>query len=134
MALAEPMLTQRRLTVLGSAMTVVFLASGLSKLAGLQSQVQLFEAFGFRHWVLPVVGSLELVLAMLVFRPATRAWGAIGIALVMAGAVIARAMTGVALPMMLLDALLFSASVYIVVKQRPAFLAIHWTDEHPKGA
>jgi uncharacterized membrane protein YphA (DoxX/SURF4 family) len=125
------MLTQRRLTVLGSAMTVVFLASGLSKLAGLPSQVQLFEAFGFRHWVLPVVGSIELVLAMLVFRPVTRPWGAIGIALVMAGAVITRAMTGVALPMMLLDALLFSAAVYIVVKQRPAFLAIHWPDERP---
>ncbi|MEW5738033.1 MAG: DoxX family protein [Myxococcota bacterium] len=129
MALDDSKRLERRLNVLGVFLGSVFLLTGLTKLAGAPFQERLIQSFGFPPWVLLAVGAAEVIFAALVLIPATRPYGAMGIALVMAGATLTRAMTGVALPLMLLDAVLFSAAVWVVREQRPAFLAIHWRED-----
>lgn len=122
------------LRALGVTLGVIFLISGFAKLGGAPSQERLFEAFGFPAWALLVVGAAEVLFASLTLVPRTRPYGAMGLAVVMAGAVLTRAFTGVALPMMLLDAVLFTAAVWVVREQRPPFLEVHWDDGRPRGA
>lgn len=114
------------LNVLGVGLALVFLTSGLSKLGGLPLQEQLFDAFGFPRWLMYAVGGAEVVGATLIAIPRTRPYGAMLLALVMIGATLSRAFTGVALQMMLLDAVLASTCIWIAREDRPAFLAIHW--------
>lgn len=119
---------------LGVTLGALFFASGLTKLLGLAAWDRLFQAFGLPAWSVYLVGAIELESGVLAFMAPTRPYGAMGIALVAAGATLARAFTGVALPLMFLDALLFSAAVWIVREQRPAFLSPREPDEHPHGA
>ncbi|GMU58675.1 MAG: hypothetical protein AMXMBFR34_04380 [Myxococcaceae bacterium] len=129
MALDDTKRLARRLTVAGVFLGCVFLLSGLSKLAGAPLQEQLFQSFGFPAWSVVAVGAAEVLFATLVLIPSARPYGAMGLAVVMAGAVLTRAITGVALPLMLLDALLFSTAIWVVREQRPPFLAIHWKED-----
>lgn len=116
------------LNVLGVGLALVFLTSGLSKLGGLPLQEQLFDAFDFPRWFMYVVGGAEVVGATLIAIPRTRPYGAVLLALVMIGATLSRAFTGVALPLMFSDALLASTCIWIAREDRPAFLVVHWKE------
>lgn len=118
--------TVRILNVLGAGLALLFLASGLSKLGGLPMQEHLFDAFGFPRWFMYAVGGVEVVGATLVAIPRTRPYGAMLLGVVMVGATLSRAFTGVALPLMFTDALLASTCIWVAREDRPAFLVIHW--------
>lgn len=117
------------LNVLGVGLSLLFLASGLSKLGGLPLQENLFDAFGFPRWFMYAVGGAEVVGATLIAIPRTRPYGAMLLAVVMIGATLSRAFTGVALPLMFSDALLASTCIWVAREDRPAFLVIHWKKE-----
>lgn len=117
------------LNVVGAGLALLFLASGLSKLGGIPLQEHLFDAFGFPRWFMYAVGGAELVGATLIAIPSTRPYGAMLLAVVMIGATLSRAFTGVALPLMFSDALLASTCIWIAREDRPAFLVIHWKQE-----
>lgn len=107
-----------------AVLACVFLAAGLTKLIGLPLQVELFHQFGLPHWVLLVVGTLEIVFGVLLISRTTRAYGAMGLVCVMIGASFAHIMAHVMLPMLFLNAALCFAAGWLVLKHRPAFLQV----------
>lgn len=119
---------------LGFTLAAVYLAAGLTKLIALPFWTEMFEAFRLPRWSVFVVGVAELVCAGLLTQARTRPWGAMGLMVVMAGAVLARIFNGVALPLMFLDAVLFTAALWIVREQRPRFLSGMGPEGHPRGA
>src|SRR5262245_1829054 len=66
---------------------VVFLGTGITKLAGMPYVVQTFREWGYPPWFRIVIGLVETAGGVLVLIPATRALGATLIALVMVGAI-----------------------------------------------
>lgn len=124
MPLEDPERVQRRLRFVTTAMAVVFFLAGLAKWLRLSMVVELFRQLGLPGWMLLVVGTLEIGFATLLINRPTRPYGAMGLAVVMAGAVMTHAMTGVMLPMIFLNALLFTGCVWVVIKDRPAFMRL----------
>lgn len=118
--------TELTLNIVSVGLALLFLTSGFTKLGDMPLQAQLFHRFGFPHWFMFVVGAAELVGATLVVIPRVRPYGAMLLAVVMMGATLSRAFTGVALPMMFFDALLASTCIWVAREDRPAFLLIHW--------
>lgn len=119
-----PEVRERKLQVVTAGLGVVFLFSGLTKLLGAEFQAVLFERFGFSTAVLMTVGALEVLFAVLVVIKATRPWGAMGLAVLMGGAAMTHIMTGVLMPLIFANVVLFPASVWVVIKQRPGFLKL----------
>ncbi|HZR46438.1 MAG TPA: DoxX family protein [Candidatus Manganitrophaceae bacterium] len=74
------------LQLLGAAM---FLMAGSSKLTGNQQMVQAFEMIGLGQWFRVLTGALEVIGAVLLLVPQTAFFGALLLAIVMVGAVIA---------------------------------------------
>jgi uncharacterized membrane protein YphA (DoxX/SURF4 family) len=70
-------------------LALAFLGAGGSKLAGTPDMVQLFAAVGVGQWFRVVTGLLEIVGAVLLLVPALASVGALLLAGVMAGAVVA---------------------------------------------
>jgi putative oxidoreductase len=68
---------------------LVLMAAGSGKLLGSASMVALFDAVGMGQWFRYVTGSLEVLGALLLVVPAKAAFGAVLLACVMAGAVVA---------------------------------------------
>ncbi len=77
------------LWVLQIAVATVFLASALPKLAGVPIMVQMFGALGLGQWFRYATAALELGGALLLFVPALAGIGAVVLASVMVGAVLA---------------------------------------------
>lgn len=119
----EPNKKERWLRVVSSILASVFIIMGLAKWIGQPTMVQMFKDFTFPPWMLPLVGTLEVGFAVFTFIPATRGYGALGLAGVMIGAAITHIMTGVMLPMLFVNLALFLAAAWIVTKQRPPFLS-----------
>jgi uncharacterized membrane protein YphA (DoxX/SURF4 family) len=74
------------LHVLAVLLGLVFLASGVPKVAGFD--LQNFARFGYPGWFFYMVGVMEVAGGLLVFVPATRRYGAAVIACVMVGAIV----------------------------------------------
>jgi putative oxidoreductase len=68
---------------------LAFLAAGSGKLLGSPAMIGLFEAIGVGQWFRHVTGSLEVLGALLLIIPGTVAFGAVVLACVMAGAIVA---------------------------------------------
>ncbi|HEX5009559.1 MAG TPA: DoxX family protein [Planctomycetota bacterium] len=66
---------------------VVFLGTGITKLAGMPYIVQTFHEWGYPAWFRIVIGLMETAGGVLVLIPATRILGATLISLVMVGAI-----------------------------------------------
>ncbi|MDP1828128.1 MAG: DoxX family protein [Archangium sp.] len=115
-----------RKTLLMNAATallvVVFVASGVAKLLGVHQVKTLFGQFGLPHWALVAVGAVELTCAGLLLSWSTRAYGALGLAMVMIGASLAHVMTGVMLPLLFANAILCFIAGWVVLQHRPSFL------------
>ena len=71
---------------------LAFLAAGFGKLLGSPAMIALFGAIGVGQWFRYVTGSLEVLGAFLLIIPGTVAFGAVVLACVMAGAIVAHLM------------------------------------------
>jgi uncharacterized membrane protein len=93
---ANPHTPRRRATtvalwVLQIVLALAFAMAGASKLAGAEQQMQLFDDIGAGHWLRYVVGILELAGAIGLLIPRLASLAALGLAGVMAGAVVTSA-------------------------------------------
>jgi putative oxidoreductase len=70
-------------------MALVFVGAGSGKLLGSPDMIALFDAVGIGRWFRYVTGSLEVLGALLLIVPGKTAFGAVLLACVMAGAVVA---------------------------------------------
>lgn len=78
-----------------SGLLVVFFAGGaIGKLAGSQEMVEAFHGWGYPAWFMYVIGASEILGAILLLFPRKnmlgtplRFWGAVGLTVIMAGAV-----------------------------------------------
>ena len=68
---------------------LAFVAAGSGKLLGSAAMIALFEAVGIGQWFRYVTGVCEVLGALLLIVPRTTAFGAVLLACVMAGAVVA---------------------------------------------
>ena len=68
---------------------LAFVAAGSGKLLGSADMIALFDAVGIGQWFRYVTGSLEVLGALLLVVPGKTALGAVLLACVMAGAVVA---------------------------------------------
>lgn len=101
---------------------VIFAGSGLLKVVMLPDQEQMFSSFGLPEWLLPVVGVLELSFGALILNARWRPWGALLLALEMAGVAVLHIVTGVMVEMVLINAALFTGATYVLIKERHALL------------
>lgn len=72
--------------VLSVLLAFVFLMAGAPKLLGVQGHVRAFARWGYPDWFRLVVGAVEVVSAVLLLIPRLAFLGAVGIAVIMAGA------------------------------------------------
>jgi len=77
------------LWTLQAFVTLAFVAAAAGKLLGSAAMIALFDAVGVGQWFRYVTGLLELVGALLLIVPGMAAFGAVVLACVMAGAVVA---------------------------------------------
>src|SRR6266852_5791962 len=68
---------------------LAFVAAGSGKLSGSPDMIALFDAVGIGQWFRYVTGSLEVLGALLLIVPGKTAFGAVLLACVMVGAVVA---------------------------------------------
>jgi len=68
---------------------LAFVAAGAGKLLGSAAMIALFDAVGIGQWFRYVTGSLEVLGALLLIVPGKTAFGAVLLASVMAGAIVA---------------------------------------------
>ncbi len=64
----------------------IFLMAGVPKLAGADAHIRHFEVWRYPDWFRLVVGAIEMTSAVLLLVPRLAFAGAIGIAVIMAGA------------------------------------------------
>ena len=76
------------LWVLQVAAAGLFLFSGTAKLIGHPMMVQLFAAIGVGEWFRYVTGAVEVIGAILLLVPSLALFGALALAVTMAGAII----------------------------------------------
>jgi uncharacterized membrane protein YphA (DoxX/SURF4 family) len=77
------------LWTLQALVALVLVAAGSGKLVGSRDMIALFDAVGAGQWFRYVTGSLEVVGGLLLIVPGKTAFGALLLACVMAGAVVA---------------------------------------------
>jgi uncharacterized membrane protein len=85
----------RTLWVLQVLGAVSFLFAGYQKLAGDPQMVALFTAIGWGQWFRYLTGTLEILGAVALLVPRLRALGALGLAGVMAGALVTNFALGI---------------------------------------
>lgn len=115
----EPGLPVRFISLLWG---VIFVGSGLLKVVMLPEQEQMFRSFGLPEGLLPVVGVLELVFGALMLNTRWRPWGALLLALEMAGVAVLHIVTGVLVELVLINAALFIGAAYVFFKDRRSLL------------
>jgi putative oxidoreductase len=77
------------LWTLQALLALAFVAAGSGKLLGSSDMIALFDAVGMGQWFRYVTGLLEVLGALLLIVPGKTAFGAVLLACVMAGAVVA---------------------------------------------
>ncbi len=92
------------LWVLQIAVAAMFVAAAVPKLAGVPIMVQMFGALGFGQWLRYLTAVLEIGGAALLLVPALASIGAIMLAIVMVGAILAHTLVlgGSAVPAIVL--------------------------------
>lgn len=93
---ADPPLMKARvgLWALAGILSLFFAGGAAGKLVGSQEMVEAFHAWGYPEWFMYMVGAVEILGAMLLLFPRKnmlgapfRFWGALGLAVIMVGAV-----------------------------------------------
>jgi putative oxidoreductase len=77
------------LWTLQALVALAFVAAGSGKLLGSAAMIALFDAVGIGQWFRYVTGALEVLGALLLILPGKTAFGAVLLASVMAGAILA---------------------------------------------
>jgi putative oxidoreductase len=77
------------LWLLQALVALAFIAAGSAKLVGVPAMIALFDAIAIGQWFRYVTGGLEVLGAVLLIVPRTTAFGAVLLACVAAGAVVA---------------------------------------------
>src|SRR5688572_27381852 len=77
------------LWTLQGLVALAFIAAGAGKLLGTPDMVAVFDAVAIGQWFRYVTGSLEVLGAVLLIIPGMAAFGAVLLACIMAGAVVA---------------------------------------------
>lgn len=113
------------LWVLQVAVAAVFVASAVPKLAGVPMMVQMFDALGLGQGFRYVTALLELGSAVLLLVPALASIGALALAIVMVGAILAHSLVlgGSALPAIVLLAATL-AIAWLRRAQRPSLVRV----------
>lgn len=120
----DPVRLQRRLRVITTILGVVFISAGLTKWLRFPLWVELFQRFAMPDWSLMIIGTLEVGFATLLINRSTRPYGAMGLAVMIAGMIMTHVMTAVGLPMIFPNAFLFTGCVWVVIKDRPGFMKL----------
>jgi len=107
-------------TGLALVLTCVFLGTGISKLVSVPYIVETFRAWGYPTWFRYAIGVTEVLAAVLVLIPATRALGAALVALVMLGAIGTHIVAG-QWAMLLLPVSMLAVALLLVNALRPRF-------------
>jgi putative oxidoreductase len=126
--------------LLAGALALVFVASGVPKVVGAQEARDNFEKWGYPDWFRPVVGTTELLAALLLISPrlrvagaSARFWGAAGLTLLMAGAAATHLRLGEG-PIALLPLTLLGACAVLALATRPPWLRRHAATGQPTTA
>ncbi len=104
--------------ILSILVALAFFASGGSKLAGAEMQVQMFQSWDYPIWFMYVTGVLEVVGAALLLLPASRWNGSLLLSCVMVGAIATHLMFA-EFGMLLAPVLLLAATAWIAWTTRP---------------
>jgi len=94
-----------------SALALMFLMAGGSKLAGVPSMVSLFDAIGLGQWFRYVTGVIEVASGIALLVPSTAIFGAMLLIPTMLGAIVTNVFIVPASPVMPLLLLLVAAAV-----------------------
>jgi putative oxidoreductase len=113
------------LWVLQIAVAAMFVAAAVPKLAGAPMMVQEFDALGFGQWLRYLTAVLEIGGATLLIVPVLASIGALVLAIVMVGAILAHiaVLGGSALPAMVLLAATLTIA-WLRRAQRPSLVRV----------
>lgn len=103
---------------LGTLLGFFFIAVALPKLLGLQFEREMFEVWGYPLWFMYVVGVAEAAVAVFLFFPKTRFWGAALICLEMVGAALTHVQAD-QFAMLSLPGATFAAAFWLAWIDRP---------------
>ena len=95
-------------------------------------QVETFARLGLPDVLAPLVGSIEVAAAALLFVPRTRFWGASALVATMAGAALTHLVSGVDVGMVGVNLVLLALSGVIAWTHRPA-MAEHASAENGRA-
>lgn len=80
------MLKTTGIWMLSFILVIFFLNAGYKKITGNEITAGHFQEWGYAHWLLTLIGCLELAGALLILFPATATSGALLLSLIMVGA------------------------------------------------
>lgn len=112
------------LHVLSGLLTLAFLGAGGAKLSGAEQMVQNFARMGLPTWFLYVTGAIEVLAAILVLIPKTRAFGAALLVPTMIGAALAHLSVGDPASTLGAPVVLGLMSAVVLIANRQALLAL----------
>ncbi len=108
----------RTAQVLSIMLAVVYLIVGIAQIAGVAGIAESFARWGYPAWFRIVIGVLELAGAAILLLPKASALAAVGLAVLMAGAMYTHVQAG-EYPMILLNALLVALLGWLGWLRRP---------------
>ncbi len=106
--------------VLSIMLAVVYLVVGFAQIAGVSGVAESFSRWGYPNWFRIVIGVAELVGAAVLLIPKISALAAVGLAVLMVGAVYTHIQSG-EYPMIVLNLLLIALLLWLGWLRRPAF-------------
>ena len=114
----------KRVRFFTMGMGVAFLGLGVAKLVGLSPQFAFFEELGLPRAMVPMVGVVEVLVAILCVNRSTQSYGALGVILLMGAAALSHVMSGSRLYMLFVNAYFLAAAIWVVRMERPRFLQV----------
>ena len=112
------------LHVVSGLLALAFLAAGGTKLSGAEQMVQNFARMGLPTWFLYVTGAIEVLAAVLILIPKTRAFGAALLVPTMIGAALAHLSAGDPASTLGAPVVLGLMSAVVLVANRQTLLAL----------
>lgn len=112
------------MTYITALLSLIFVLSGVAKLAGLEFEIQAFERWGYALWFMYAIGAAEVAGGLALWWSRMSAWASAGLSLVMVGAVgthILHAEWG----MLAVASAIFGLSLWRTWQVRAGFKAAH---------
>lgn len=112
------------LHITSGLLALAFLGAGGTKLSGAEQMVQNFARMGLPTWFLYVTGAIEVLAALLILVPKTRAFGAALLVPTMIGAALAHITSGDPASTLGAPVVLGLMSLVVLVANRQTLLAL----------